>query len=121
VAFGPHLVDERLQQRLARPLTHPEILEVVGRLEALAVVKEETRSSVFAALKSGDVPEYASAYQAMFAAVAMLSSAQAARVIDATFGAGELTCGGLSLAKSACHQAALGGMRGPATSNWLNS
>lgn len=64
--------------------TSRELLEVVGRLEALAAVNEETRSSVFAALKSGDLPDYASAYQALFAAVAMLRPAQAARVIDAT-------------------------------------
>jgi hypothetical protein len=61
-----------------------EILEVVGRLEALAALNEETRSSVFAALESGDVPDYTSAYQALFAAVARLSPGQAARVIDAT-------------------------------------
>jgi dihydropteroate synthase len=66
--------------------TSREILEVVGRLEALAVVNEETRSSVFAALEVGDVPDYASAYQELFAAVAMLSPAQAARVIDAGLG-----------------------------------
>ena len=76
----------------ARPRRQPAadasegITEVVGRLEALAVVNEETRSSVFAALESGDVPDYASAYQALFAAVAMLSPARAARAVDATFG-----------------------------------
>jgi hypothetical protein len=64
--------------------TARELLEVVGRLEALAAVNEDTRSSVFAALESGDVPDYASAYQALFAAVARLTPAQAARVIDAT-------------------------------------
>jgi hypothetical protein len=63
-----------------------EIREVVGRLEALAVVNEKTRSSVFAALESGDLPDYASAYQALFAAVAMLSPSKAARAIDATLG-----------------------------------
>jgi hypothetical protein len=49
-------------------------------------VNEETRSSVLAALESGDVPDYSSAYQALLAAVAMLGPAQAARVLDATLG-----------------------------------
>jgi hypothetical protein len=49
-------------------------------------VHEKTRSSVFAALESGDEPDYATAYQALFSAVAMLGPAQAARVIDATLG-----------------------------------
>ena len=62
------------------------ITEVVGRLEVLAAVNEETRSSVFDALESGDVPDYATAYQELFAAVAMLSPAQAARAIDARLG-----------------------------------
>lgn len=62
--------------------TSDQITEVVGSREALAVVNEETRAAVFAALESGDVPDYASAYEALFAAVAMLSPAQAARVID---------------------------------------
>jgi len=76
------------QRSLRQPVAGaPEaILEVVGRLEALAAVNEETRSSVFAALESGDVPDYASAYQALFAAVAMLNPAQVARVIDASMG-----------------------------------
>jgi hypothetical protein len=42
---------------------------VAGGLAVLAVVNEETRSSVFAALEVGDVPDYASAYQELFAAV----------------------------------------------------
>jgi hypothetical protein len=66
--------------------TAREIREVVGRLEGLVVVHEETRSSVFAALESGDEPDYVTAYQALFSAVALLSPAQAARVIDATLG-----------------------------------
>jgi len=49
-------------------------------------VNEETGSSVSAALESGDVPDYASAYEVLFAAVAMLSPAQAARVVDAMLG-----------------------------------
>lgn len=60
--------------------------EVVGRLEVLAAVNEETRSSVFAALECGDAPDYAAAYEKLFAAVAMLSPAQAARTIDARLG-----------------------------------
>jgi hypothetical protein len=47
------------------------------------MVNDEIRSAVFTALESGDEPDYATAYQALFAAVAMLSPAQAARVIDA--------------------------------------
>jgi hypothetical protein len=66
--------------------TAREILEVVDRLEALAVAHEQTRSSVFTALESDDEPDYASAYQALFSAVAMLGPARAARVIDATLG-----------------------------------
>jgi len=63
-----------------------EITELVGRLEALALAYEETRSSVFAALESGDEPDYATAYQALFAAVAVLSPAQATRVVDGMLG-----------------------------------
>lgn len=68
------------------PRKHPAdtskpITEVVGRLETLAGVNEVTRSTVFAALESGDLPDYASAYQALFAAVAMLDPAGAARLI----------------------------------------
>ena len=74
---------QRSRRQLAAG-TARDLLEVVGRLEALAAVNEETRSSVFAALESDDVPDYASAYQALFAAVTMLSPAQAARVVDAT-------------------------------------
>lgn len=62
------------------------ITDLVGRLDALALVHDETRSSVFADLESGDEPDYATAYQALFAAVTMLGPAQAARVIDASLG-----------------------------------
>jgi hypothetical protein len=78
--------DPQRSRRQPAADTSREILEVVSRLEGLAVVNEETRSCVFAAVESGEVPDYASAYQALFAAVAMLSPAQAARVIDATLG-----------------------------------
>ena len=77
---------DRRSRRQPAADTAREILEVVGSLEGLAVMHEETRSSVFAALESGDEPDYATAYQALFSAVAMLSPAQAARVIDATLG-----------------------------------
>lgn len=46
-------------------------------------MNEETRSTVFAALESGNEPDYATAYQELFAAVALLSPEQAARAIDA--------------------------------------
>jgi hypothetical protein len=79
-------IGDRRSRRQPAADTAREILEVVARLEGLAVVHEETRSSVFAAIESGDEPDYATAYQALFSAVAMLSPAQAARVIDATLG-----------------------------------
>ncbi|MHB8497720.1 MAG: hypothetical protein ACYDES_06945 [Acidimicrobiales bacterium] len=83
----PIIVHRCCRWAAAYPAFHSEeITEVVGGLEALAVVNEETRSAVFAALESGDVPDYASAYQAPFAAVAMLSPVQAARVIDTRLG-----------------------------------
>ena len=58
--------------------TSGAITDLVSRLEALATVSEETRSSVFGALESADEPDYATAYQALFAAVAMLGPAQSA-------------------------------------------
>lgn len=55
------------------------VTELVGRLETLARVHEVTRSAVFTALTSGDEPDYASAYEGLFAAVALISPGQAAR------------------------------------------
>jgi hypothetical protein len=57
------------------------VTRVVDRLEALASVNGEAQLSVFAAIESGDEPDYAAAYQAVFAAVALLDPAQAAQVI----------------------------------------
>ena len=48
------------------------IAELVGRLEALAVVNVETRSTVLVAREAGDAPDYGLAHEALFVAVAML-------------------------------------------------
>lgn len=58
------------------------IAELVGRLEALAVVNVETRSTVFAALEAGDAPDYGSAYEALFVAVAMLDPGHASQIVS---------------------------------------
>jgi hypothetical protein len=75
---------QRSRRQRAADASGEAITEVVGRLVALAGVNEETRSVVFAALESSEVPDYAAAYEALFAAVASLNPAQAARVIDAS-------------------------------------
>ena len=46
------------------------------------MVNEETRSAVFTALGSGDDPDYASAYESLFAAVAKLDPDRAGRTVS---------------------------------------
>jgi AcrR family transcriptional regulator len=82
-----HLSPARDQREGTTANDPPEVVtELIERFEALAQVNEESRSSVFAALESGDEPDYVTAYQALFAAVAVLSPAQAPRVLDARLG-----------------------------------
>ena len=61
------------------------VAELLVRLEALAQVNGETRSAVFTALESGDEPDYAAAYGALFSAVAMLGPRRAARILEDAF------------------------------------
>ena len=68
--------------RQDQPVRPDSIAELVNRLEALATVAEETRSQVFTALGSGDVPDYASAYEALVVAVALLAPKRASQIVS---------------------------------------
>ncbi len=75
---GPQAPRHQPPSNVAMPNT---VTELIGRLEALARANEEARSAVFNALESGDDPDYASAYEALFAAVMRLSPRHSAQAL----------------------------------------
>ena len=74
--------DPRRSRARSDAVSSEAVTELVAGLEALAMVNEETRSAVFTALGSGDDPDYASAYESLFAAVAKLDPDRAGRTVS---------------------------------------